>query len=381
MYDIESEIIVCNSSKTKDIKDIDKAIEKLKQPEKKLVDLYLSSTLDVEAINHKNDVIKKEIENLNKKKQQIDPYDELKDYTVELLKKLDCNVENGEVISNNKLAFSFVFDSLNRQAKKELIKRLIDKIEIKRAKNYDVEIINIKFTEEFISKSSKTYIKYLDEILQNNNIGFIYKEAIDEQELEKLQKDYFIFSSKKIENEEYSQTDVERYIALLEEHFYKDGVVTYPYIEESNEFVLPHKFQYGVCTPYPKKIKTKGTKKIMNDDKVKYLIDMIRDMDIENKLRLAICMNDNYSHTNLEYDKKEMYKHFDLLLKEINIEYRTTLLNFANYPLIMFAMAKIMEMDSTEQNKVILYLFNSINYKIKKYVNVDKILDNHKQMF
>lgn len=44
-----------------------------------LVDLYLSSTLNVEAINHKNDVIKKEIENLNKKKQQIDPHDELKD--------------------------------------------------------------------------------------------------------------------------------------------------------------------------------------------------------------------------------------------------------------------------------------------------------------
>ena len=72
-------------------------------------------------------------------------------------------MENGEVISNNKLAFSFVFDSLNRQGKKELIKRLIDKIEIKRAKNYDVEITNIKFTEEFISKSSKEYIKYLDE--------------------------------------------------------------------------------------------------------------------------------------------------------------------------------------------------------------------------
>ena len=44
-------------------------------------------------------------------------------------------------------------------------------------------------------------------------------------------------------------------------------------------------------------------------------------------------------------------------------------------------MAKIMEMDSYEQNKVALYLFNSINYKIKKYVNVDEILDNHKQMF
>ena len=52
----------------KDISDIDKAIEKLKLQEKKLVDLYLSSNLNVDAINHKNEVIKKEIEKLNKKK-------------------------------------------------------------------------------------------------------------------------------------------------------------------------------------------------------------------------------------------------------------------------------------------------------------------------
>ena len=103
----------------------------------------------------------------------------------------------------------------------------------------------------------------------------------------------------------------------------------------------------------------------MNDDKINYLIDMIKDMDIENKLRLAICMCDEYSHTNLAYDKKELYKYCDNLLKQINIEYKTTLINFANYPLIMFAIAKIMEMDSEEQNKVALYLFNSINYQIE----------------
>ena len=40
----------------------------------------------------------------------------------------------------------------------------------------------------------------------------------------------------------------------------------------------------------------------MNSDKVNYLIDMVKDMDIENKLRLAICMYDDYSHTNLIYD-------------------------------------------------------------------------------
>ena len=30
----------------------------------------------------------------------------------------------------------------------------------------------------------------------------------------------------------------------------------------------------------------------METDKVKYLIDMINDMDIKDKLRLAICMSD-----------------------------------------------------------------------------------------
>ena len=100
----------------------------------------------------------------------------------------------------------------------------------------------------------------------------------------------------------------------------------------------------------------------MNDEKLDYVIDMIKDMDLENKLRLAICMCDNYSHTNLQYDKKEMYKHFDNLLKEINIEYRTTTVNFANYPYIIFVSSKIMEMDSTQQNKVALYLFNSIKF-------------------
>lgn len=115
----------------------------------------------------------------------------------------------------------------------------------------------------------------------------------------------------------------------------------------------------------------------MNDEKINYVIEMIKDMDLENKLRLAICMCDNYSHTNLEYDKKEMYKYFDNLLKEINIEYRTTTINFANYPYIIFVSSKIMEMDSAQQNKVALYLLNTINFKIKNY----KSLDNMEQMF
>ncbi len=105
----------------------------------------------------------------------------------------------------------------------------------------------------------------------------------------------------------------------------------------------------------------------MKTDKVKYLIDMINDMDIKNKLRLAICMSDS-SYTNLKYHKPEMYARFDNMLKEIDNEYRTTLINFAKYHLIMFAMAKIMEMTKEEQNQVALYLFNIINNKSRQLI-------------
>ncbi len=234
MYDMDNKIIVCNSTKTKDIKDIEKAIEKLKLQEKKLVDLYLSSTLNVETINNKNDIIKKEIENLNKKKQQIDPNNDYKEYTIELLKKLDCNLEDNEVVFKNRLGFSFVSESLNRKSKKELIKRLIDTIEIKRDKNYNIEITNIKFTEEFISKSSKDYIEYLYEILQNNDVGFIYKEAITRQELDKLQEYYFVFSNNKIANNEYDNATLTIYNELLKQNFYDNEIIICPYVENEN---------------------------------------------------------------------------------------------------------------------------------------------------
>ena len=103
----------------------------------------------------------------------------------------------------------------------------------------------------------------------------------------------------------------------------------------------------------------------METDKVKYLIDMINDMNIKDKLRLAICMS-NSSYTNLKYDKPEMYAKFDKMLKEIDEEYRTTLINFAKYHFIMFAMAKIMEMTKEEQNQVALYLFNNTSIVCKK---------------
>ena len=54
------------------------------------------------------------------------------------------------------------------------------------------------------------------------------------------------------------------------------------------------------------------------------------------------------------------YDKFDSMLKDTDEEYRTTLIDFSKYKLVMFAMGKLMEMETTEQNQVALYIFNSI---------------------
>ena len=100
----------------------------------------------------------------------------------------------------------------------------------------------------------------------------------------------------------------------------------------------------------------------MENEKVEYLINMINDMEIKDKLRLAIWMS-QIKWSGLIYNTKEIYERFDTMLKEVDEEYRTTLINFAKYELVMFAMAKLMEMETTEQNKVALYLFNCCKIK------------------
>ena len=103
----------------------------------------------------------------------------------------------------------------------------------------------------------------------------------------------------------------------------------------------------------------------MEENKIKNAINIIKDMDIKDKLRLGICLTTS-DGVNILYNKTEMYEKFDTMLKEVDEEYRTTVINFAKYHLIMFAMAKIMETAKKEQNQVALFLFDCIKPNIKK---------------
>lgn len=97
----------------------------------------------------------------------------------------------------------------------------------------------------------------------------------------------------------------------------------------------------------------------MDKDKINDVISIIDRMDIKDKLRLAIRMSES-NYTNLKYNKLEMYKRFNNRLKEIDEDYKTTIINYSKYPIITFAMAKIMEISKEDQNQIALYLFNEI---------------------
>ena len=232
---MDNEIITCNSTKSNDVKEIEKAIEKLKLQEKRLVDLYLSSNLDVETINYKNDIIKKEIDKLNKKKISLDPDNSSQEYTVELIKKLDCLEENDNLIFTNirNIGFTFLYDLLSREAKRDMIHRLVSQVEITRDKNYNIEIKNIKFTDEFITKSSKEYLNYLNIIMIDNNIGIKYQEEINEEKLKTIEQDYDILSVTKMKNNKYSNEFLANFISKSKEHLYIDGIISCPYVDEN----------------------------------------------------------------------------------------------------------------------------------------------------
>ena len=94
-------------------------------------------------------------------------------------------------------------------------------------------------------------------------------------------------------------------------------------------------------------------------EKVNNVIEIINKMDIKDKLRLAICINQS-EWSGLIYNTKENHEKFDSMLKDVDEEYRTTLIDFGKYKLVMFAMAKLMEIKTIEQNKVALHLFNNV---------------------
>ena len=85
-------------------------------------------------------------------------------------------------------------------------------------------------------------------------------------------------------------------------------------------------------------------------DKVNNVIDIIKDMTFINKLRFGVCVFSS-GYLNFKYDK---------LLREWDEEYSKSFFDARKYPIILFVLAKMMEMNEGEKNQVIMWFINII---------------------
>jgi hypothetical protein len=90
------------------------------------------------------------------------------------------------------------------------------------------------------------------------------------------------------------------------------------------------------------------------------IMNTIKGMDIKNKLRLGVCIFSS-SYINISYDKAKIFNKIDAKLKEIDKEYIISFSGIENHPIVLFAASKIMELTKEEQNRIALYLVNTLN--------------------
>ena len=92
---------------------------------------------------------------------------------------------------------------------------------------------------------------------------------------------------------------------------------------------------------------------------VNELIKYVSDLSIIDKLKLGISVFSN-NYINTSYNKKEIFERMDNQLKKLDSSYIMTFYGIYNNKIIMFLTAKMTEFSKEEQNKVAMYLVNSV---------------------
>ena len=88
-----------------------------------------------------------------------------------------------------------------------------------------------------------------------------------------------------------------------------------------------------------------------------YIINLIKDMNIIDKLKLGIAFFSS-SYITTKFKKKELFEKMDNKLKNIDKTYIMSFSGIYNNTLVMFVMSKVMEFTKEEQNRIAIYLVN-----------------------
>lgn len=143
---------------------VSKAIENLSKQEKKLIELYLNSDLNVEVINEKNKMIKSELSKLKHKESELSRGQVLK-FDTSLLEMF-----NKKEIKAN-LPIPNIWNTLKRNIKKEIINKYIMNIDIRRDSDSNIEITSINFNNDFLQNSLFNFTTHLISSMSNSFSG------------------------------------------------------------------------------------------------------------------------------------------------------------------------------------------------------------------
>lgn len=99
-------------------------------------------------------------------------------------------------------------------------------------------------------------------------------------------------------------------------------------------------------------------------EEVKFVIDIIKKMTINEKLRLALNMTIS-CYLSLDYDTTDLCNYYDCILRKIDEDY-SKCYSFHKFFTVNFTMTKLIEMRKEWQNQVVLFLFNGIKTELNK---------------
>lgn len=215
-----------------EVNKIEVAIKKLEKQEKRLMDLYMNSNINVEMINDQNNAIKIEIDRLKEIHSELtkERIEEEAPDIFEHFEKFDYD---------NPFKIDKIWEFISPRVKKRIINKYIASIDINRNDDYEIDIVNINFNKDYFEANT---IDYLTNLLNDNYKSImINPEPITDDNILDIVKDNKLISLSQFDSlSNENQMDI---CAEILSHFGNEGVEVRKHIINDQVidtyFVLP----------------------------------------------------------------------------------------------------------------------------------------------
>lgn len=234
-------VVASHNVENEEIKKLDKAISQVEQKQKRLVELYVNSSIDVQAINQMDESVKQEFDRLREKRDAITNKDAV-EVPIEVIKKYQV-YEKYDPMKVYPYNLTVVWEALKQSVKKEILNKYILNIEVVRGEDQEIEIRNINFNKEFF-REEKNFTEILLQYANDKFCGFEENSIV-------LTPDNLVEvvgSKRVITQDQLDNNDPETQVLIkkeMKEHMGvgKKGIQVHSYkADVSNNLEIPHLF-------------------------------------------------------------------------------------------------------------------------------------------